>query len=80
PIFRLALGYYRGRSFADRVFADRGFADGPLTNWRSLDNWLRAATAVPTKANDAMPTIPNFSMRSPVAARDESRIDLIERS
>ena len=42
PIFRLALGYYRGRGFADRVFADWGFADGPLTNWRSLDNRLRA--------------------------------------
>jgi hypothetical protein len=37
-----------------------------------------AATAVPTKANDAMPTIPNFNMKSPVAARDEPRIDLYD--
>src|ERR1700755_956646 len=42
PIFRLTLGDYRGRSFANRVFADRSFADGPLTNWRGLDNRLRA--------------------------------------
>ena len=41
-IFRLTLGYYgRGRGFADRVFADWSFADGPLTNWRGLDNRLR---------------------------------------
>jgi hypothetical protein len=40
--FSLTLGYYRrGRSFADRVFADWRFTDGPLTNWRGLDNRLR---------------------------------------
>ena len=38
----LTLGYYgRGRGLADRVFADWSFADGPLTNWRGLDNRLR---------------------------------------
>jgi hypothetical protein len=48
PGSSLALGYYRrGRGFADRVFADRVFADWsftdrPLTNWRGLDNRLRA--------------------------------------
>src|SRR5215475_7806451 len=40
--FRLTLGYYRwGRGLADRVFADWRFTDGPLTNWRGLDNRLR---------------------------------------
>ena len=37
-----------------------------------------AATAVPTKANDAMPAITNFNMKSPVAAKDEPRIDLYD--
>jgi hypothetical protein len=41
-IFRSTLGHQRGRGFADRVFADWRFADGPLTNWRGLDNRLRA--------------------------------------
>ena len=38
-----------------------------------------ASTAVPTKANDAVPTITNFNIKPPVAARDEStRIDLYD--
>jgi hypothetical protein len=37
-----------------------------------------AATAVPTKANDAVPMITNFKMKSPFAARDEPRIDLYD--
>jgi hypothetical protein len=37
-----------------------------------------AANAVPTNANDAVPTITNFNMTPPVAARDECRINLYE--
>jgi hypothetical protein len=84
-IFWLTLGYYRrGRGFADRVFADWRFTDGPLTNWRGLDNRLRMREIRSNRrshqsqrrsANDY-----EFQHEAPVAIGDEPRINQSLRS